>query len=272
MATRTRGAQDKKQQGRAPAIYRGPNTPPSTAGDRPELQQVRTGMAMPWRLFSGLIVAGLLVVLFLFFGTDAFFVRSISVGGLNYLNDREVFALSGIAGEHVFWVDPAAVRENLLRSPTIADANVIVGWGNPMVTIEIEEREPALVWQQAGIAVWVDVNGRVMRQRGDRSDLLTISVDSLMDGPPGGGVDPSVVTGALQIQALLPQVSTLRYHPDYGLGFNDSRGWEAWFGVGGGMPEKISIYNALVNDLSRRGIAVRAIFVINPDRPWISTF
>lgn len=260
-----------RSSGRNPAIYRGQNASVDT-GERPAPQQVNNRSNVPWRLFSGLIVASLIILLAVFFATDVFYVHSVSVGGLEYLNDREVFALSGIAGVHIFWIDPQQVRQNLLQSPSIADAQVNIGWGSPMVQLIVEEREPALVWEQAGIATWVDVNGRVMRQRADRRDLLRISADTLMDGPPGASVSTDVIAGALQLQTLLPDLHMLRYHPDFGLGFNDSRGWEVWLGIGSGMPEKLALYGDIIEDAVSRGVTPRAVYIINPDRPWISTF
>ena len=43
-----------------------------------------------------------------------------------------------------------------------------------------------------------------------------------------------------------------------------------WFGVGTDMPEKISIYNTMVNNLIGRGIQVSEINIVNPDAPFYS--
>jgi cell division septal protein FtsQ len=274
MATRTRenrrAERQARETGRTPAIYRGANVPVDST-DRAPVAQVNVRRGIPWRIFSGLIVVSLIIVLIIFFSADAFYVRSIAVSGQEYLANSEVFAIAGVEGQHVFWVDPLQVRENLLNSPTIADANVGVNWAFPLVSIAVEERQPALVWDQAGVSVWVDVQGRVMRQRTDRNDLLHITTETLMDGAPTATVDQEAVIGALQLDTLLPELQSLRYHPDFGLGFNDTRGWEVWFGVGGDMPEKLAIYMGLVSDITTRGIIPRAVYVIDPDRPYIAT-
>jgi cell division septal protein FtsQ len=274
MATRTRENRRAERQARdtsrTPAIYRGANAPVD-AGDRAPVAQVNVRRGIPWRIFSGLIVVSLIVVLVIFFSADVFYVRTIGVSGQEYLTDSEIFAIAGVEGQHIFGVDPPQVRENLLNSPTIADAQVNVGWAYPLVYINVQERQPALVWDQAGVSVWVDVQGRVMRQRTDRPDLLHVATETLMDGAPTATVDQDAVIGALQLDALLPELQTLRYHPDYGLGFNDTRGWEVWFGVGDDMTEKLAIYMGLVSDLTSRGIAPRAVYVTDPDRPYIAT-
>src|SRR5690606_15701662 len=256
---------------RMPAIWRGPLTPPEAADDGPAVPHGTQGRVfVSWRVFSGLIVASLAAVLFPVFSADVFYVRSIAVGGLRYLTKEEVFALSGIANMHLFWIDPQEVRANILRSPTIADASVHVGWPPQMVQIVIQEREPALVWEQAGLATWIDLQGRVMRQWEDRPDLVRVLADTVTDGPlsPEVRIPVDVVNGALQLQELLPQEKLLRYHPDNGLGIKDERGWDAWFGVGTDMPEKILIYNAIVANLQARSIQPSVINVVNPDAPF----
>jgi hypothetical protein len=109
-----------------------------------------------------------------------------------------------------------------------------------------------------------------MRQREDRGDLLRISADGVTDGPlsPETRVDTDVVSGALQLHELMPERNGLRFDPDKGLGFNDERGWTAWFGAGTDMPEKNLIYNAIIANLQSRGIQPSEINIVNPDAPF----
>jgi hypothetical protein len=187
------------------------------------------------------------------------------------MSTTEVFALTNVTGLHVFWLDPAQVRADLLRSPTIADATVQIGFPPNMVQIIIEEREPALVWEQAGVASWIDLQGRVMTQREDRPTLLRVTMDETVSGTAGGSIDAAIVTGAVQLHALLPNAATLRYHPDKGLGYTDARGWMVWFGVGADMQQKILIYNAIVEAIQARGEIPAEINIVNPDAPVYTT-
>lgn len=267
MTSRTR---ERRRAGRSPAIWRGPRG--GVGSD--ERQSIQHGTSsrvfVSWRFFSGLIVVSLIVALVMFFAADAFYVHTITVTGNRYLTKEEIFALTDVADMHLFWIDPAVVRESVLRSPTLADATVQLGWPPQMVRVIVEEREPALVWQQAGVAVWIDLQGRVMRQWEDRPDLLRVSALALLDGPltPEVQLDDGIVSGALQLHALLPERTELRYHPDYGLGYVDERGWDSWFGTGTDMPEKVLIYNAIVSNLQARGIQPGEINVANPDAPF----
>ncbi len=254
---------------RAPGIWRG--TGARKSEHAPHGVQ---GRSLPSaRLVSALIVVSLVGLLVLFFSASAFYVqdrRSIAVGGLQYLSVQEVFDLSQIDHIHVFWIDPEQVRQSILRSTTVADAQVEVGWPPQMVRIVIEERQPALVWEQAGVATWIDLRGRVMLLREERSDLLRVVADDSVEGPlgPNVQVDPDIVGGALQLHSLFPDIGVMRYDPEYGLGFNASQGWEAWFGTGTDMPNKAVVYDALVQNLLSRNIQVSSINVANTNAPF----
>ncbi len=227
-----------------------------------------------WRLVSGAIVVVLSLVLVFFYTSNVFYVRSISVGGLKYLTKEEVFAFADIAEMHVFWINPTQVRESLMRSPSVADAEVWIGWPPQMVNIVLEEREPALVWEQNGTAVWVDIQGRIMAQRQNRDDLMIIQADmNVSEGPlsESGRVNPDIVVGALQIQELRPDVTMLRYDPAKGLGFPNAGGWQVWLGSGAHMQEKMNIYNTLEANLILRGIQPSEINIVDPDYPYYTT-
>lgn len=258
----------RKAGSRAPSIVRGPAVTPGV-GERVVAQHgaQRSGFA-GWRVLSAMMVIGLLVVVVLFFSANIFYVHSVSVGGLKYMTKEEVFALAGIANMHIFWVDPQEVRKNILRSPTIADASVQVGWPPNMVQISIQEREPALIWEQSGVAVWLDIQGRVMNLREDRPDLLRIDSD-VEDGPLGPNVqmDVNIVTGALQLKALRSNITELKYDPGKGLGYDDGRGWKVWFGTGTDMPEKLLIYETIVKNVQARNVHPTEIDMMNPDAP-----
>ena len=223
-----------------------------------------------WRIVSGLIVLALSGVLALFFYSDVFYVHSIAVGGIRYMTKEEVFTYANIADVHIFWVEPDDIRENLMGFPTVADAQVRVSWPPNMVNIHIEEREPALVWEQNGTAIWIDIQGNVMRQYEDRPDLLrVVAIDPLTEGPlTGETLDVTVVFGALQLQELQPEVDIWRYDVARGLGFRNANGWDVWLGVGTTMTEKMQIYERLTSDIIARGIQVGELNIVNPDAPF----
>lgn len=238
--------------------------------DRPALPHGSRGrVAISWRFFSGVIVFSMVLVLVLFFSSDAFYVHSISVGGLRYLTKEEIFTFADIANLHVFWLDPEQVRQSVLREATVADATVYIGWPPNIVQIIIEEREPALVWVQGGVAVWIDLQGRKMNLREDRPELIRIVVDSiegeLRDTAP---IQLEIVTGALQLQNLLPELRLLRYNRAKGLGYQHPNGWQVWFGVGTDMRQKVLVYESIMQSLQAQGKTPFEINISNLRAPY----
>ena len=147
--------------------------------EQPEVSQIEDRRKFNWRMVSGFMVLALSGILALFFYADVFYVHTIAVGGVRYMTKEEVFAYADIANTHIFWVQPEVVRERLLGFQTVADAEVRISWPPNMVNIVVEEREPALVWEQNGVAIWVDIQGNVMRQYEDRPGLLRIVAENI---------------------------------------------------------------------------------------------
>lgn len=222
------------------------------------------------RIVSATIVVGMVGALLLFFLADPFYVRGAVVNGQEFLTPSDVYTIAGIDGWHLFWLDAAEVRARLTAYPTIADAVVSIDWPPNMVQITIAEREPALVWDQAGVTVWIDPQGRVMRQSADVTGLLRIVAEPTELDPlsPNTRLPIDVISGALQLRDLIPNLETLRYDAGRGLGYNDPRGWDAWFGTGADMPEKMLIYNAMTADVQARGVLPSEINVSDPDAPF----
>ena len=265
---------DRRQRGlRYAGVLRDGSSAQADERPAPEHYEARS-RPVSWRLASLTIVICLGIMLALFFSADAFYVRSVAVGGIRYLTKEEVFAFADIANLHVFWVSPTRVRENLLRSPSIADARVTIDWPPNMVNIVVVEREPALIWEQGGAVVWVDLQGRVMAQREERSDLMRIRADITVDRGPLGNesrLEPQFVVGALQLQEALPSAGGLRYDAVRGLGVRTEAGVDVWFGDGLYIPEKLRIYQSITQNLQQRGIQPVEINIVDPDHPFYTS-
>jgi cell division protein FtsQ len=243
---------------------------PRTSQESRATEQVEGREGFSWRLISGLMVILLSIVLFLFFYSDVFYVNSIWVGGVEYMTVEEVFTYAEIANYHIFWVEPEQVRENVMRYPSVAKAEVGIGWPPNMITIDIEEREPVLVWEQNGVAFWIDIQGNVMDLREDQPDLVRIVVDDpLIDAfGQNGRLNTDVIYAVIQLFDLRPDVTSWRYDLVKGLGFRNANGWDVWFGLGTNMSEKIQIYETLSSNIIARGIQVSELNIVNPDAPF----
>ena len=210
-------------------------------------------LGLSWRWLSFAMVIGLASVLYLFIDAEPFYVRYVEVGGLRHMPASEIYGLSQVADQHIFWVDPKAVAAAVERDPAIASAEVDVRWPS-RVLIRVVEREPALVWEQGGVRTWVDVQGHVMPQRSDIDGLLRIvaeDTDEIL--MPQTRIDPDIVGGALQLRALRPNIEVMFYNANDGVGLRDGRGWQVYFGKGTDMPQKLLVYETLVEAVWRNG-------------------
>ncbi|MBC8099535.1 MAG: FtsQ-type POTRA domain-containing protein [Armatimonadetes bacterium] len=257
---------------RAAGILRGAlrETPPDAL---PNVQHGERGYRVNWRIVSGAIVVVMTGALLLFFISNTFYVHNFAAAGLRYLGKDEIWRWAKVADTHLFWINPEDVGAAILQSPAVADVQVFVGWPPDMVRITITEREPALIWEQADVPVWLDISGRVlMTPPEERGDLLRVVVENVDEVvTPDTRIAPEVVNGALQLRELLPETTTLRYHPVKGLGFVDPGGWEAWFGSGLDMSVKIQVYQAIVA-VRRDSVQLQEINVVNPDAAfWCCT-
>ena len=260
-----RSRQSKRKNERVPGVWRGTGHAGTATSEAVE-HGVRGQVGVSWRTVSGLIVLVLTAVLVMFFVTQVFYVRSIVVVGANYLDEGEVFRYADIAEMHIFWIDPATVRQNILdASPVVADVRVDVGWPPNMVKIFVEEREAALIWSQAGITALIDLQGRILRYPPDGEvlpELLQVISDNSVDGPPGveSPIDVDAINAALQLRTLLVGIPNLRYNVKKGLGFRES-GWDVWLGTGTDMHNKLLVYEQQRDNLINRGITPAEINV-----------
>lgn len=272
MPTARTRQQKRNRDGRAPAVWRGRVAAPTVERERPE-HSAPDEISVSWRLLSGGIVVCLSLVMGVFFLTDLFYVSSIRLEGATYLNESEVFRHADIANQHIFWVDPDAVRRNLIEAtPLVADARVRISWPPQMVTIIIEERRPTILWTQADVRVLVDVRGNILRSpRDDESfpELVQIVADNSFTSPRLSEPVPlDVVSGALQLQRTFSGLPTLRYNAKHGLGFREEdgeAGWDVWLGAGTDMPNKLRVYETLRDNLLGRGIVPVTINVADLD-------
>lgn len=265
----------KRQPERAPGILH--RTSPDIQPNRQSAARMeRFQTVARWRVISAVMLIMFGLILILFFTSDLFYVRSIQVRGNDFLAREEIFAFSNIADFHMFWLDPDEVRSNVLRSSSIADVEVELGWPPNLVTLLVQERQPAIIWSEAGNETWIDIQGRIMPARAAMPDVLRINVVvDAFDGPAATltdlkKLDKDLVLGALRLQEFLPAGTNLDYEPINGMGWTNERGWQIWMGIdtGAGMSERIKAYQAYIKNLDSRGIEVSELNIANHDAPF----
>ncbi len=217
-----------------------------------------------WRWLSLFLSILLGAAIYLVFTLPFFQVASANVTGNQRISTAEINAVLASAGQPVFTIMPADLEKRLrLNYPELASASVTLGLPN-VLTVNLVERKPVILWQQNGGFTWIDDNGVAFRPRGAAANL--ISVQAL--GAPAPGIPsandplspvPFITTDMVKAVKVLagsvPSGSTMIYDPQYGFGWSDSRGWQVFFGSESkDMALKLQVYQSLVNSLMQRGI------------------
>ncbi|MGQ0602031.1 MAG: cell division protein FtsQ/DivIB, partial [Anaerolineales bacterium] len=112
-----------------------------------------------WRMYSLTLIVllgGMLVWLMM---NRDMYITSVNLGGANLVPAEELFAESGIFGQHIFWVDPQAAEEALVKVPGIAKAEITVEWP-ARVTMVVVERVPKVMLIEGPKQWWVDAEGQ----------------------------------------------------------------------------------------------------------------
>ncbi len=96
---------------------------------------------------------------------------------------------------------------------------------------------------------------------------MTISEDPLQLAMSG-----EVLRAAAVLNAQMPEeAASLLFDMEHGLGFDDPRGWRAYFGVDGDMVVKVRAYQAIVANLAQVHQAVAVISVEDAAAPYIGS-
>lgn len=277
---------------------------PKTARKRRQRTQ-RQWVQRPAHLLRSLLFSarwvslGLLAIsvyaLYLIGMDEQFYLTYIPVEGTQTIPPNEIVAASGLAGTHVFAVNPSEAAAQINELPGVVGATVSLNWPNE-VTIQVVEDSPVLLWHDNGSDYWVNRHGGLIPARTGSLGLLQIvsempppavvaaaevvaengeetavsSADTLA-APPATSlpfIPEEVLNGALQLRELRPNIDQLYYRPSGGLSFQDGRGWRVYFGSGSNMQQKLVVYETIVDDLLARGITPLEVSVSNQEKPF----
>ena len=222
---------------------------------------------------------------------EHFYLTTIPVAGAVSIPPDEIVAASGLGGAHVFSADPNEAAARIAKLPGVVSSKVMLSWPN-QVEIEIVEDTPIAIWQEGGQQYWITKRYELIPARTPAIGLLTIeyeapptpSAESLSPEETDetgetavsphaaiGFVPDTVLTGALQLRQLRPNIDKLYYRPASGLSYQDGRGWRAFFGTGSDMNQKLAVYETIVADLQARQILPAYISVSNQEKPYYRT-
>ncbi len=246
-----------------------------------------------FRMISAAATFFLAVVILAMYNAPFFKVENARLVGASRLTAEDINNTLDISGVNAITLVPATMEQDLKAAyPELSEVHVKVGLP-ANVTVNVKERQPVVAWQQDGQTQWIDQSGVIFPARGEApTALVTIQATGAppqstpADAAAAGSdtANPKTVetTGAPAVfisQDLLRAISTLGtqapegvpivYNPDYGLGWNDPRGWDVYFGYSPDrMEQKLSEYNIIVDKLTKDGVKPTMISVEYAQAPF----
>ena len=202
-------------------------------------------------------------------GTDqSFYFSAVPVEGNSSVPESEIISASGLAGQHIFTANPSSSAAQVGEVAGVISATVTIGWPNKAV-IEVAEETPIAIWEQGGKSYWITADNRLIPARSTaNSGLLKIKSEQFGANTGKIFIPDDLVSGALHLRELRPNIEQLFFRPGNGLSYQDGRGWRAYFGNGLGMDQKLVVYETLVEKLVAQGITPTYISVSNQEKPY----
>ena len=230
------------------------------------------------RTISLILTVMLLTALYFAWTLPYFHATWATVVGNIRVPADEINAALGVAGQSIFMIQPDQVEARLTRNyPELTAAQVKVYLPN-YVYVTVDEREPVILWQQGEGYTWIDSDGIAFRPRGFVAGLIPVIGNGAPPTVTPSTVDPLSPTPFMSREMVdaikllapnLPAGTVMVYDPQNGLGWKDSRGWQAFFGSdASNMALKLRVYQSLVDSLVARGVYPEIISVEYPDAPF----
>jgi hypothetical protein len=137
---------------------------------------------------------------------------------------------------------------------------------------------PVLAWFQNNAMTWIDANGMAFMPRGEVPGLVQVAANGAplqVQNDPATPVyeqrfiNPDMVQVISGLAPYVPAGMPMIYDPQYGIGWQEPRGWVVYFGQNTqDIPMKLTIYQSLVERLISQGIQPTLISMEYLDAPF----
>lgn len=229
------------------------------------------------RWVSAILTAALLFALYSLWNSSMFAVTSPEISGNVRLGAADINAILHMEDQPIFLAVPSQM-ENSLRNdfPELEAVNVRVIFPNRII-IEVSERLPVLAWYQNDALALVDINGIAFPPRGTAEGLINVVasgtppqlLDETIPAYQRAYVPSEMVKALVAMAPHVPDGVPMVYDPQYGMGWQDSRGWQVFFGqTTEDITLKIETYQVIVDELVREGRQPTLISLAYLDAPF----
>ncbi|MEE4195562.1 MAG: hypothetical protein V2J07_10235 [Anaerolineae bacterium] len=252
-------------------------------------------MNMGWRLLSAVVTAAAVAgLIFLIFTTR---VEMPQIQGLSPLLTAEVKSYLNLEGTPLFLIQPALLKEEIIAGfPEIETVEIDIQFPANVI-ITADARQPTYAWVIKNRTYLIDTEGIFypaepgttienlitieaedypeMKMDFDRSEDIIVEILEYTNASGNAAptpeptfrgdsytVDPSVIHALEQILLYLPSEAVLKYDQRHGFGWQDQRGWDAYFGFDlEQIDMKFAVYESIVKKVKYQGQDVSLISV-----------
>ena len=222
-----------------------------------------------WQVASGFFVVALTIILVTIWNSPTFQVNQIEVQGIERFTAQEISRAIDAVGKPSFSLVPALLRADLESTyPGLEEVDIRVSWP-ALVVITIKERQPVLVWNWEGAVRWVDAYGIDFKPRGESEGLVQVHAQAPPLGTEDNFTSPELVRSVVALAEYVPGKGPVIFNEEYGLGWQDQRGWQVYFGVDlADLTMKQLVYQAIINRLEQVNIFPSLINVEYINAPY----
>jgi hypothetical protein len=221
-----------------------------------------------------LLLLGLLAGMGYVSADAKFFVYEARIVGAKHVDAGRIYEAAAVHEQNIFWVHPRQVARRVIALDGIKAVRIQCDLP-AQVRIEVEEREPVLVWRSLSQEAdwWLDREGVILPYGGDphaAETLYVIDSDRLASAPGHPLQTAAVVPSVFQLARALPEVRVFYYQADRGLSFLQQAGnsrWPVYVGGVDNLARKIQVMQALNDYLAGKGIQPSYVDVRWSDRP-----
>jgi cell division protein FtsQ len=207
-----------------------------------------------------------------------FVVKGAEVVGNQRIGAADINAMLGMIGEPIFKAVPAQIEANLHTAYSdLSSIKVRVSFPNH-ITVDVVERMPVLAWYQNGVVTWIDASGVAFTPRGEVSGLIqvaatgapaNVSLDTSLPLYAQKFITPELVQAMTVLTRDVPTGMPMTFDPVYGMGWQDPRGWNVYFGQdANNISMKKNVYQAIVDTLILQGVQPTLISVEYLNAPF----
>lgn len=236
------------------------------------------------RTLSGGLALLCLVLVVWMLSMPPFVFTSVELVGAQRVSPLEVNAATGLVGRSILFAKPDEIEASVRAAfPEFVDVRVFVSIPD-YVILTVRERIPVVAWQYQDRLTWIDAEGVAFTPRGSADSVVPVMAFGLPEGQVQNFdplnldksnpifIAPETILAIQSLQPYVPSGAMMIYEPQYGLGWNDPRGWQVFFGTTGtDTPLKLQIYQTIVDALSQRGVTPALVSVEYPDAPFYRT-